>query len=200
MSNRRVICRNWVVRLTRSPLTAETHFNPSRAPIWVDRPYSDRTIAVRDGVAKAIAALDDDRREIIERYFFMGQPIAEMADLSGRSVRSLERLFNSALSQLKSRLAPLAANYYGIGSSSTNSCVLCASPDRCKIDQVLAARDPTRPWKIVLKSLNEAFNLNINKAQTLINHVNHHGLLTDQTGEYDDDKRFRRYCLEQEPR
>ena len=186
MSSNRVVYQNWIADLGRDPGVRP---DPNHMGLPVPFELADglasgdhdsnpvareRRNRIKKAVAAALSKLEDNEREFIERYYFMGRTYREIADLSGRVVHRLEALHQRALRKLRKELAPLVKDLYDLTLSSIPDCPICSSPDRAQIDQLIAQRDTAGTWRPVIKRIKEAFGIRIVTPQTLIGHEKYH--------------------------
>ena len=165
---RRVIFQDWIV---------ERGHDPSRpvepVDLDLDSP-ADPARPIRDSVQAALARLPERDREVVERFYFMGQGYRELASQTGQSCYRLEALHRRAIRQLKKGLRRFVRDRYGIYSKPHNDCPICRSPDRAEIDRLIARRDPEGTWRPIIRSLRNDFNITISTPQVLIGHEKYH--------------------------
>ena len=168
MSSNRITYQNWIAEIGRDP---------------EGRPYDastggfddhDEGEMVRRKVSEAVRSLDDDEREYIERFYFMGQSNAAIAEASGRRLHRLEALRRRVFRKLRRKLARFAEDRYGIPSKPRPECPICASPRRGEMDKIIAAKKPSDTWKPVMQRLADEHGLHIGSPQVLIGHQRYH--------------------------
>ncbi|MBD3257058.1 hypothetical protein GF377_01400 [candidate division GN15 bacterium] len=162
-ASRRVVFEDWLVE-----------GSPDQPPPWVSSPDEPRQRRVRDEVASALGKLEEDERELVERFHFMGQTYREMACLSGREVFRVVAVHKRALRKLRALLAPLVAELYGIPPDPMPDCPICRSVYRPEIDQFIAARRPTETWRRVLRLVRGRYGLPAVTVGSLIGHERYH--------------------------
>ena len=180
MSSSRIIYQNWIAEIGRDPEILRSA--PPDAPIACpgnDRPpgYAadeESVRQIRDAVSEAIASLNDDEREFVERHFFMGQTYVEIAEASGRRIHRLEALKKRAFKKLRRRLAGFVEDRFGLKSKPEKDCPICRSENRPAIDRIIQARDPSATWRPVMRRLETGFGLKIGSPQILIGHQKYH--------------------------
>jgi hypothetical protein len=180
MSSSRIIFQNWIAEIGQDPEILRsvgpggTNVRPGndRSPAAADDAASDRDI--RDAVSEAIASLDDNEREFVERHFFMGQTYVEIAEASGRRLHRLEALKKRAFKKLRRRLARFVEDRFGLSSKPETDCPICRSPNRPAIDRIIQARDPSATWRPVMRRIESEFGLKIGSPQALIGHQKYH--------------------------
>ena len=172
MSERKILYRGWITEQGHGP-DGRAH---SAATSGAD-PCSDerelRADALPDLVDRAIASLDDDEREFIRRFYFMGLSYFELAVRMGRPRHRLDALHRRARTKIRHFLAPFAGAGRAEKSTQPN-CAICRSPHRAEIDRIIAARPPDSTWKPVIAALRIRFGLVIRSPQTIIGHEKYH--------------------------
>jgi len=181
MSPERIIYQNWIADLGRDPSQLP---NPDELPNLAsltyprlgekNEPVMERQRLIREAVGSALLKLSDDERELIEQYHYMGRSYHEIAERSGRALHRLESLHRRALKKLRTSLAPLVKQLYGLGVSTDPDCPICISPHRKAIDRVIHERNRTATWRAVLQVLKSRFGIVITTPQTLIGHEKYH--------------------------
>jgi len=183
----RVVFRNWKVETAQADaqddddrwLSAEERLGLFELPLEPPDPRAQaRSERVIRAVRRAIALLDEDERELIIRYHFQGFGLPELAELTGRPLYKLASLQKRALRRLKGLLRPLVAREFGIGRSTARLCPVCLSPQRERIDMLIAARDHRATWIPVMRAIAEQCGLPIRNPQILIGHEKYHGELS----------------------
>ena len=182
MSPERIVFQNWITDLGRDPsqpvdLDAERH-GSSLADAGGSGansvPESERQARIREAVELALARLSANERELIEQFHYMGRSYREISELSGRTVHRLEALHRRSLKKLRTALAPLVKELYGLGVSTDPDCPICTSPERAVIDTVIRERDRARTWRPIIRLLKTRFGIIITTPQTLIGHEKYH--------------------------
>jgi hypothetical protein len=139
-----------------------------------DRPESVRRRQIRKAVAFALSKLGDNERELIEQFHYMGRSYREISGRSGRSIHRLEALHQRALKKLRTALAPLVKQLYGLGVSTDPDCPICTSPHRASIDRLIRERNRSDTWRSMIRLLKGRFGILITTPQTLIGHERYH--------------------------
>ncbi len=164
MARSRVLYQQWIVDLGREPAQ----------PTQEESSTDDRRQIIREAVREALQKLNDDQREFIERFYYMGMCYEELAERTGRTMHRLEAIHKTALRRLRKELQPFVAATFGIDSEVITDCPICASPYRDEIDQLIAAKPESATWSGVMQELAERFDLRITTPQTLIGHSKYH--------------------------
>ncbi len=136
MGNSRVIYRHWITSITASPVESES---------------SEFAERINDTVRAAIEQLEPNERIVIERYYLQFEEMSAIADSMGISLARATTLHLRALGRLRKLLESFARERFGISKRSATRCPLCRSPYRAEIDELVRARDPRRPWRILLQ-------------------------------------------------
>jgi hypothetical protein len=181
MSPERVTYQNWIVDLGRDPAQALDAYEISSRVTAVDGSSetktdseSERQRLIREVVESALSKLSDNERELIEQYHFMGRSYQEIAERSGRTIHRLESLHQRTLKKLRSALAPLVKQLYGLGVSTDPDCPICSSPHRPEIDLLIRERERFDTWRPLMRVLKDRFGITITTPQTLIGHEKYH--------------------------
>jgi len=156
--------QQWIVDLGYEPTQ----------PLQGDQSSEDRREQIQTAVREALQKLDDDEREFIERFYYMGLCYEELAAKSGRTVHRLEAIHKTALRRLKKELRPFVSATFGIDSEVVADCPICASPHRDAIDKLVAAKPESATWGGIMQELAERFDIRITTPQTLIGHSKYH--------------------------
>ncbi len=192
MSGKRVIYRNWIVDFSRDPRDDQIENRPERDPgsvisldglaDWAQDGLesvlcgenTEDSQVISDAVNEALSGLDEEDREMIQRFHFMGQTYVAMAEETGRSVYRLEGLHRRAVKKLRKKLAAFVRDRYELAVESNTSCPICASPRRAEIDRLISHRDKTKPWTQTIGTLKKEYGIKITTPQTLIGHEKYH--------------------------
>jgi hypothetical protein len=147
-------------------------------PFWeVSNPFnggSRSTSKTDNEVQRAVNCLDEDEMELIVRFYFMGQSLSEISEKSHRQITRLESLRRRALRKLKSRLKLYVKNEYGLKVPKGKSCVLCFSPDRMRIDEIIRKKSKGSTWRPVMREICRKFGIKIKAPSLLIGHKKYH--------------------------
>lgn len=133
-----------------------------------DGPASADTVMVR----LAVSRLQKDERELIERYYFMGQGYPEIAEALVCDVSRIERRHRLALRRLRRMLEPWVKN--GDTSGLEVNCRICQSEDRESIERVIASKAAEESYRRVLRILRTQFGMKFNHPHLVIRHQNFH--------------------------
>jgi len=174
MSNRRIIYNNWIADYLHDPT------RPYRLPIRPQpvEPLTDREKRDRDSVCHAVqdalAVLDENERHFITLHYYLGWTIRRISERSGRSVNRLAGLHRRALRRLRRELAEFAETRFRFNLDPEQSCPICTSPYRGKIDRLIADRDPDATWAPLMKCIRDRFGITVGSPQLLIGHERYH--------------------------
>jgi len=134
-----------------------------------------RLSQIRNRVQLAIRELDEDEREFIARFYYMGESYRQMAEASGRNVYSLEALHRRALRKLRKGLAAFVESEFGVAREKPRKpCVICDSGHRIAIDALIGARPPDATWRSVMRAIADEYGLRVVTPQMLIGHQKYH--------------------------
>ena len=134
----------------------------------------ERRELVRRAVTEALNHLEDDEREFVIRFHFMGESYRRIAEKSGRNIHKLEALHKRSLRRLKKQLAAFVRETFGLGREVIPDCPICRSPFAAELDEIIRNRDRTATWHPVLTLLKTRYNLSISSPQLLIGHEKYH--------------------------
>jgi hypothetical protein len=166
MSKKKVVYQNWIVDLGFDPALFGYDIINS-----LDLKESEKIErVVRDSLDK----LDEDEKELIIHYYFMGQTYAEISDKSNREIFKLAALHKRAIKKLKKKLSQFVENNFGIMTDSNFSCPVCNHERRAELNELIANRDKTKTWKPILKILREKYQMNLRTPQIIIGHEKYH--------------------------
>lgn len=130
---------------------------------------------IREQVQLAIRGLDEDEREFISRFYYMGETYRQMAQASGRKIYSLEALHRRALRKLRKALARFAEAEFGVTPEKPRKpCVVCDSPRRAEIEALLNARPAEATWRSVMRAIAQEYGVRVATPQVLIGHQKYH--------------------------
>ena len=144
---------------------------------------------VRRTVTEALNNLDDDEREFVIRFHFMGESYRRIADKSGRSIHKLEALHKRILRKLKKQLAGFVHETFGLDREVMSDCPICRSPFAAELDDIIRNRDRTATWRPVLTVLKNKYNLSISSPQLLIGHEKYHSCIHRTTASRNPERR-----------
>ncbi|MDH3889883.1 MAG: hypothetical protein OEV49_02265 [candidate division Zixibacteria bacterium] len=169
MSGNRIVYQNWIVDLGRDP---ETQCQASDS---IDADQSDRRAEqICQTVDVALYRLDDEEREFIIRFHYMGESYRQISDKSGRPVHKLEALHKRSLKKLRRLLAPLADEVFGLRAGQEQACPVCNSKYLVQLNEIIRNRDRRQTWKPVLNLFRTKYNLTISSPQLLVGHEKYH--------------------------
>ena len=181
MSPERITYQNWIADLGRDPSRPLDFEEQSRPiPVGADNfeassdPEPERRRRIREAVKLALSRLSENERELIEQFHYMGRSYREIAERSGRTIHRLEALHQRALKKLRTALAPLVKQLYGLGVSTDPDCSICTSPHRPAIDRLIKERNRADTWRPMIRLLKSRFGIIITTPQMLIGHEKYH--------------------------
>jgi hypothetical protein len=134
----------------------------------------ERVTYIRERVSLALSELGDDERELIERFYYSGETIREIAERSGRAEHRLELVRKRALRRLRKLLKEFVKETFGVGTTVDFRCPICDSAHRTEIDEIIRSRDRTRSWRPVMREVANKFQLTIVSPMTFIGHEKYH--------------------------
>lgn len=163
-----------------------------------------RGARIRMQVTQAVAQLQTEERDIVERYHYMGQSLAEIAGALGLPGPIVQAQYNRARLQLFTLLSPFVqaefrftfvspppafefrrkTNDFGLVPLSPSAarklarhaqrCPICACDKRVEIDSLISARDRAKTWRPVLKIIRETYAIRQVSVQQVISHEKYH--------------------------
>lgn len=146
-------------------------------PLWmihqfdaVEREMQQRRI---QAVQNAVAKLSPLERDIIIRVHFDGATLRQFADDSGYSLQHILNLHRRALRRLHKLLSGFVSGEFNI-TTTNSSCVICNSPNRTEIDELLQQRRPGAPYRDIMRQIRSSFGVAIASTMTIIGHIKYH--------------------------
>lgn len=161
--------QNWIVDLGRDP--EARNLNPEAVPGIHDE---KRVEQIHQAVSTAMAELDEDEREFIIHFHYMGESYRQISDKSGWPVHKLESLHKRCLLRLKKLLAPFVDEAFGIGTEPYRDCPICDSVFSEQLNEIIRNRDRKSTWTPVLRLFRTRYNLFISSPQLLVGHEKYH--------------------------
>lgn len=134
-------------------------------------PLQQKIIAAVEG---ALARLPSVEKEIVERYFYQGQTIREISESLQCAVGSVERRRQNAIRKLRNYLSSFVEEYFGIKARDFARCLICDSPFRFEIENLILHKPAKENWKRVLRCLREEYHLEVKAPQTIVSHIRFH--------------------------
>lgn len=134
-------------------------------------PLQQKIIAA---VERALARLPSVEKEIIERYYYQGQSIGEIAEALISTVGSVERRRQNAIRKLRKYLSTFVKEHFGIEVRDLAKCVICDSPFRIEIERLIDSKPAEENWRKLLRCLREKYRLDIMAPQTIVSHIKFH--------------------------
>lgn len=135
---------------------------------------SDHHDQIIEEVRAAIAQLEPDEREVIERYYLRFEEFVTIAAALGIKDGHLATLHNRGLKRLRKLLSPFVQEQFGLDREETTRCPICRSMHRAAIDDLIRARDCRRPWRILLREIRAHYGVMIRTYQTVVSHQRYH--------------------------
>lgn len=146
-------------------------------PAWHQPPQTasekSRLDELKEAVAEAITELPQKQQEALRLYYFAGYSLEQIADAHGCKLTQIKSLHRQALRRLRGRLSGFVHSRYGIETSKAG-CVLCDSPDRSKIDELILAKRPEEPYSALFRKLKSRFGIRLISPKTVIGHIKYH--------------------------
>ncbi len=188
MGSNRIVYQNWIVDLGHDPDLAPEAAGSGLDVISLDdlirqagdvaRDARPEASARRDeiirAVREALEKLGEDEREFIERFYFVGQSYRRIAEKSGRAIYKLEAVHKRALKRLRKELRPTVERLFQLRPQACRRCVICRSPYREQIDELIRNKEPTATWRGVMREIYHRYGLKITTPQILIGHQKYH--------------------------
>ncbi|MBD3233283.1 MAG: hypothetical protein GF315_06120 [candidate division Zixibacteria bacterium] len=122
-------------------------------------------------VRAALGKLESIEREVIIRYYFMGQGLRQIADTLELSVYSVRSRLNGGTLKLRSLLARFVSRKYGLRIRKRKSCPLC---ENSRFDHIILNCGPIGPWKPVFKQMEAVGFEGVKSVRTIIHHYEKH--------------------------
>ena len=187
--SKRVTYQNWIVKLGRDPADQSANETPipaERLFASLDRladalaldseagTSDTRQERIVEAVQHGLNELDEDEREFLILFHFMGKSYRQIAEQSGRELYRLEALHLRALKRLRSLLARFVATEFGIITERGNDCPICNSPHVSEIDQIIDQKQEEETWRRSMREIAQRFGLKLTTPQILIGHRRFH--------------------------
>lgn len=128
---------------------------------------------INDAVRAALMRLAADEKEIVERYYFIGSPLSEIAADFEISVAAAYRRLRAAMRRLRVFLSPFVRECFQVETKAV-SCLICESPHRAAIEELIAARKPDEPYRTIHREIRRRFGIRIVSWMTIVGHQNYH--------------------------
>ena len=188
LAKNRLIFQNWLVDIGYDPKLGGPHKNEieqisidelfeSGFDITQEIPDSqqnNRAEIIEHAVKNALAKLNDDEREFIIRFHFMGEKYIEIAEKSERELYSLVSMHNIAVKKLKKYLGQFVKEQFDIKEPKQSNCLICNSPYKEEINKLVSERDSKSTWKHIIRHVAKEYNIKIKSPQILIGHEKYH--------------------------
>ncbi len=190
MPSSRIVYQDWIVEIGHDP---DSKVMPNGRSLFcsdlisLDHPAAavlsdadalatriERRKLVCRTVTEALNNLDDDEREFVIRFHFMGESYRRISELSGRSIHKLEALHKRSLRKLRKQLAAFVRETFRLDCEVIPDCPICRSPFAAELDEIIRNRDRTATWRPILTLLKTRYNLSISSPQLLIGHEKYH--------------------------
>lgn len=174
MSKRRLIYNNWIAETGAAGRSARAWSRPD--DLSGDNLPEDiqRRRELEDAVRRAVESLPPDNRELIIRYYFMGESLGHISEVSGRRKSKLVALLRRTHRMLKKRLIGPLGKGCRIPHNPAETCPVCRCADRAEINLLIKNRDPARTWRPVMAALRQRYGLQVRAPQVLISHEKYH--------------------------
>lgn len=169
MTGSRIVYQNWIVDLGRDP--EARNLNPEAGDSTYDEQLREQ---IHQAVSTAMAELDEDERELIIRFHYMGENYRQISDKSGWPVHKLDSLHKRCLKKLKKLLAPFVDETFGLGTEPIRNCPICDSVYAEQMNEIIRNRDRKSTWTPVLRLFRAKFDLFISSPQLLVGHEKYH--------------------------
>ena len=177
MGWRRIRFQDWLVELGYDPDRDGKRGNNQSGELSSEYECSDDPKLkelIEESVRNALRRLSSNEREIVERVHYMGQTYRQISRSSGREISRLESLHRRAVRRLRRELGPLVKQLYGIETANSPRCVICRSPLRSEIDEILEHHDQKRGWRTIMRRIESEYGIKVRSAQTLVGHRKYH--------------------------
>ncbi len=125
-------------------------------------------------VREALDKLTEKERNFIERYYFKGESLQEIAKSTKLNKTRLTAIHLRAIRKLRKYLDPFVQQEFGITTEHDHICPICMSPHLKEINRVIGNKRKEETWKNIIKILKTEFNLQIKSPQILIGHQKYH--------------------------
>ena len=127
---------------------------------------------VEKEIRRALEKLTEMEREIVERFFFLGQKQGKIGAGLGLSEFRVKTVLLKAKRKLKNFLAHFVRKKYGVIVKEP-ICPICLSKKRKRIEKLLKTKTKEEGWKRILRQLREKHQIRTN-SRSLQRHLSEH--------------------------
>ena len=163
---KRLIYQEWIVELGFDPYQIANIFNLIDKP-----PYNQKIIGA---VRKAMTKLTPLESEFIERFYFCGETVPQIAVKLNTEKKRIKCLHRLSARKLRKYLAAFVKEEFDITVVIGTECILCKSPHRAAIDKMIKSKKKEETWKKINRILKEKYQIKITTPQILIGHQKYH--------------------------
>ena len=142
---------------------------------WDHKERSARQLRIIARVREEIEKLDADERDLIEKYWYEGKTMSEIARGKGRPTCKLESFYKQVMRKLKNRLRKFVEMEFKIVSEpEENLCPICSHPCLKEIDDLLVTRRPEETLSRFIRILKLDYGIVIKTPQVILGHLKYH--------------------------
>ena len=130
-------------------------------------------------VRLALEELDFKEKEIVIRYYFMGDSYKTIAGFLKIPPGSVRAIRIKSVEKLKLILEPFVKQRYGLNISAISTCPLCCDS---RLDEIILQCAPYGPWAPVMQASKRLKIDSIKTVSSIINHYKNHLLRGTRIG------------------
>ena len=135
-------------------------------------PLEDESIDLE--VRRAVSRLRPDEKLFVELFYFEFRSYGEIARRMKRKVHKLERINQRAREKLRLLLRDFVKDRFGVVVPPVTDCIICSSPNREAIDQLIRDKKDDETYSRLLGTLRCKYGVDVRTPQTIIGHRRKH--------------------------
>ncbi len=163
---KKLIYQDWIVQLGYDPNQLANIFSHLQKPL-----YNQKIIKA---VRKAVDKLKPAEKDFIERYYFQGYSIEQIALDLNLSKKNINVRHHLALIKLRKYLALFVKEQFGLETQINQNCLICNSVYTKEINRLIRSKKKEETWKRIIRILKEKYKIKIKSPQILIGHQKYH--------------------------
>lgn len=142
---------------------------------WGQQVKSARQERIITRVREELEKLNENERELIEKYWYEGNTMSEIARGQGRPTYKVESFYKQVMRKLKNNLCKFVEMEFKIETEPEKYvCPICSHPRLKEIDGLLATRRPDQTLGKYIKILKHDYGIVISTPQVILGHLKYH--------------------------
>jgi len=185
MKKNKIVYQNWIVDIGYNPVEKKSRLSEIKLcsledlitdgfDCIDDKTENIEQHVIEKAVRDALERLDDEEKELIVRFYFMGETYSSMTTQSNKDLHKLASLHQRAVRKLKKYLKKFVKEQYNLNPSDKPVCIICQSIYHPEINLLIKKRDKTKSWKPVIDVLKNKYNIKVTTPMILIGHEKYH--------------------------